>query len=277
MKRRKFLRTLSKVLAVVFALCLLVVLGSMAFPNKYPVACAIAGATGGVVLVALIVTCVLTNSPDKELKARRAHYSSLPREPITDFKAELAAVRQNFEADTDPQKNITEKVSYPNTDCSPYFNFSVLKNGKVYYAYLVEANTAVFKRKSTGMGLYPAVIVYGTDEYFEENPYALKKIAEYMFANRSNNILRDERSYFSNVKLENPLTEGRNVYMTTIFLYCPHLPFGYLSAAMFPVIAEPRMCTSVFVADSKYWTDGLVTNFMYNDLSDPTEQDPFGE
>ena len=115
-------------------------------------------------------------------------------------------------------------------------------------------------------------MVYSPDEYYESNPYELQKIAEALFDNRANNVLGNEAQLFSNIRINCE----REVYMTTIFFYRPHLPFGYMSGALLPVIADPANNPSVFAVDDTYWSDALVANFVNNDFS-YEEDEPFSE
>lgn len=209
-----------------------------------------------------VVGGVLMFTKSKNFKYRKERYALYPARTISDFNAELQKVRENFASDTNPKKNRVIKVTYPNF--KPNYDYDILTSGKICYAQLVEANNKLFK---DGADLAdPAVVIFSTDEYYAQNPLALKRISESVYANRRNNILRNERESFFNVKLPDALTEGRAVYMTTLAIYRENLPLGYLSGSIFPVIADPENSTAIFVVDAKYWTDDLIGNFVHGEI-----------
>ncbi|MDE6690332.1 MAG: hypothetical protein K2K04_00015, partial [Clostridia bacterium] len=121
-----------------------------------------------------------------------------------------------------------------------------------------EANNMLFTpQTNNSYDVLPAVFIYSTDPYFEEHPYDLQPISEKLSDDRANNILKNESEYFSNVKVDEKLTDGREVYMTTVMVSRAHLPLGYISANLVPLIADPLNCTSVFVVDVNYWSEDL--------------------
>ena len=144
-----------------------------------------------------------------QIAANRRKYDNLPYREIEDFKAELNAVRDNYAADSSPDKNTVPKLKF--TGAEKYFDFDVLNKGKIYYACLVQANNRLFKKTDNAYSVLPAVFVYSTEEYYEENPYALESIAGKIFEDRENNILKNETHYFTNVKVDESLTDGHEV------------------------------------------------------------------
>lgn len=191
-----------------------------------------------------------------KISANKRKYKNLPYREISDFKAELDKLRAAYAADNNPDKNKIPKSFYGSV--APYYDFSVLKSGKIYYGFLVEANNMLFTSPTHNTyDVLPAVFVYSTDPYFEEHPYDLQPISQKLFDNRENNILKNEKEYFHNIKVDESLTGGREVYMTTVMVSRAHLPLGYISGNLLPLIADPLNCTSAFVVDVKYWTEDL--------------------
>ncbi len=191
-----------------------------------------------------------------KISANLRKYKSLPYREISDFKAELEKLRAAYAADNNPDKNRIPKMRFKSA--APYFDFSVLKSGRIYYAYLVEANDMLFTPiRNNTYDVLPAVFVYSTDPHFEEHPYDLQPIAEKLFEDRANNILKNESEYFSNVKVDGKLTDGREVYMTTVMVNRAHLPLGHISGNLLPLIADPLNCTSAFIVDVNYWSEDL--------------------
>lgn len=200
----------------------------------------------------------------KELRARRAQmkgYRAYPFASCVDYKKELAIMREKFHADTRPNKNVPLLVKrYSNaTNC---YDYSVVAKGEVYYGVIVQANEELFRENQREMDS-GAVILYSTDEYYESHPFELRKIAEKIYAGKRFNILRNEWSFYSNLKLNPTLTDGRTVYMTTLIVYRLYLPTGYLSDAMFPIVAAPHASSTTLVLDSTYWSDIAIGNFVH--------------
>ncbi|MCH5350423.1 MAG: hypothetical protein J1F39_00445 [Clostridiales bacterium] len=211
-----------------------------------------------IAIVLLIIGYRFSFLIDKETAQRFEHYSAYPAKDVSDYRGELEAVRENFKKDTDAEKN---KIGvFPFIDSAPYYDFSVIKTGKIYYSYVVEANESLFINRRIDRMTLPAVVIYSTDPFYESNPLALKEIADSLFANRHQNFLRDESQFFTAKKLTDK--EGRTVYATTIMVYRKHLPLYCLSDALLPLIADPQNSTSVFFADCKYWTDNFIGDFV---------------
>lgn len=193
-------------------------------------------------------------------------YETYPIDASIDYQKELETVRANFNSEHTLTKNRIAIDPFPNSE--PFYDFSVIESGKVYYSYLVQANSYLFDNKKFAYLTHPAVVIYSTEEYFEKNPLALKKIAHSLFEDRKSNgwggkILNDEHWYFSNLQVPRELTDGHTVYMTTIMIYRRHLPLGYLSDSLLPIVASPPLKPAVFVVDVKYWTKPLIGNFVH--------------
>ncbi|MCH5157870.1 MAG: hypothetical protein J1F33_01610 [Clostridiales bacterium] len=224
-------------------------------------------------IVLLIIGYRFSFLIDKETAQLFERYSAYPAKNITDYRGELEFVRENLKKDTDPDKN---KIGvFPFAGSTPFYDFDVIKTGKIYYSYVVEANESLFFNRRIDRMTLPAVVIYGIDPYFESDPLALKEIADSLFENRNQNFLRDESQFFTAKKLTD--RQGRTVYATTVMVYRKHLPLYCLSDALLPIIADPQNSTSVFFADCKYWTDGLIGDFV-NGVARKKEYkiDPFG-
>lgn len=246
--------------AITFSFAFVIALFCISFPNKYLVPFIISAIIAVATFVSCITLNVLAGKPGKYLKEKRAQYARLTAVKDIDFKGELETVRSNYAADDYAYKNRIEKVRGIGTNT--LYDYSVLSKGKIVYGYIVEANSDIFKYKE-GMRVYPAVAVFGMDEYFETHPYALAKTAEELYANRNFNILANERNFFTSKKIADG--DGRELYVTTLLLYRPYLPVYTLQGALLPVIVDPTGCPSVFTVDSDYWTDALISNFICGD------------
>ena len=242
--------------------------GLLAGPNGDHAAvfwCAVAAEIIGLVLC--VTGFMIAWCPRYARPKNRQRYLSYAPDILIDCQAELETVRANFRADPDPKKNRIAVEAFENS--APHYDFSVIEKGKIYYAYLVEANRLLFEDKKFAMLTHPAVVLYSTEEYFEKNPTALKKLARYMFDNRNKKgwagkILSNETFYFSNLQVPPELADGHEIFMTTIMIYRRHLPLGYLTNSLLPIIANPLQSSAVFVVDVKYWTEALIGNFVHD-------------
>lgn len=218
-------------------------------------------------LIVLLVTVplaiagyVMAHNVTNTVKANMSRHLKVDEDPNPDFRKEIETVRENFAADTDPNKNMTLKGVGPN---KWLHDRSVIATGKIRYGYVVEANNEMFRFKDLQTVSLPGVVIYSTDEYYDSNPMALKKIAYELYRKKRSNELRNELRYFAATRLPDELTEGRAVYMTTIMFYRLHLPLGYLTDSLLPLVADPEH-TGVFVVDVKYWTGPLIGNFVHS-------------
>ena len=226
---------------------------NVGIPRAAIVAVMIAGIIAGLTMVAVGEWMYRARG---KISANKRKYKNLPYREISDFKAELEKLRAAYAADNAPYKNKIPKPPFKSV--AAYYDFSVLKSGTIYYGFLVEANNMLFTpQTNNSYDVMPAVFIYSTDPYFEEHPYDLQPVSEKLFNDRANNILRNESEYFSNIKVDGKLTDGREVYMTTVMVSRAHLPLGYISANLVPLIADPLHCTSVFIVDVQYWSEDL--------------------
>lgn len=279
MNRRKILLLTANIAGVVAAFGFIAAFYVYSRYDKSVFATFLAIGTLGV--AGYVTLRIIAAKTDKVLLARwqsylrLAHQKAEQAETVADtldYRAELSAVRKNFAADSSARKNRIAKPEFAGT--RPFCKYSVLSMGKIVYGCLVEANEKIFEPSHLVHGVYPAVVVYGTDDCFEQDPAALRAVAEDLFKNRHNNFLRNETEYFANKRLPHEWTNGKTVYCTTVLLYRYHLPIGCIRHphTILPVIVDPNGCTSVFVVDCKYWTDGLVSDYLFsNNYSDQSD------
>ncbi len=220
---------------------------------------------GGIIFIYLISTVIFDAAKDAK---RREAYLSYPLNPINDYKAELNQIRINFTADTNPEKNrVLGKYQSADAWAKPFYDNHAIDVGEIYYAVLVQANGKLFQKKKTNPVL-PGVVIYSTDEYFESDPNALKKIANALYADKAFNDLRFEDKFYTPTPLSTDLTDGRRVFISSVMIARKHLPQYKLTGqhTILPVIAAPQKSTSVFVADCKYWTNDLIAQFLNESL-----------
>ena len=276
MKRRVFLLTIVKIAAIILWCGVMALYWGIT--KKITAVIVVSSAVALSALFVVVLCAALAASPEKSVKMRWMNYYLSDEYHISGdiyYAAEIERVRRNYAEDTDPDRNLIAKPNF--AGAKPFCDFSVLKSGKIYYASLIEANGEIFDFSHNIHKVYPIAVVYGTDEYFDSDPAALKEIAEKLFADRARNFLKDETKYFSNIKLSKDLTGGREVYATIIMAYRYHLPFAVLEGdhSVFPIIADPKNSRSAFIVDCKYWSPPLIGEYL--GLKDEEYPDPFDE
>lgn len=263
MKKYSIGKTLSIVAVIIMMPCMF---GLFFGPNgEHPEIFwgAVAGMSLGIALT--LTGFLIAVLPSRATSVNTKDYQTYSPDTSIDYKREIKAVSANLTVDPDPKKNQIAYVYYPNA--KPFYDYDVIDSGKVYYGYVIEANHQLFQAKNVATLTCPAVVVYSTDKYFEENPLALKDIVAPMrkiqvVKNWANKILKNPTECFSSIQVPRSFTDGREIYMATVMVYRRHLPLGYLSDFMLPIVADPSSQTAAFVVDVKYWTKSLIGNFV---------------
>lgn len=202
------------------------------------------------------------NFADRELKQRWVSYVMIKRSEQVDYQEELIKTKNKYDQDSDNNKNI---IPNPNVrGVKQLLDFEVLKTGNIGYGCVVEANVKLFSPSKFVHQVLPAVFAYSFDEHYQKNPFELKEIAKEFYSKEKNNILKDQTKMFTNYKISDNLTGGKQVFATVILVYRKHLPWGGFPSPnlVVPVIAAPEKSTSAFILDSKYWSDNLIYDFL---------------
>ncbi len=212
-----------------------------------------------VALVLLPVGYFTSTRPDPELKERFQKYSALPETDISDYAAEIAAMREAFAAEKDHADSQFFIRPFAGSACVS--DFGVLSGGKVVWGCIVQANRTLYQNQRIDTLPVPAVILYSPDAYFDGDPLELKCIAERLYKGKEGNFLRNESTFFTNRRLSDAVTGGREVYASCIMAYRPHLPLYKATDNLFPVVASPSE-RSAFVLNLKYWTADFAAYYV---------------
>ncbi|MCK9480118.1 MAG: hypothetical protein M0R40_11600 [Firmicutes bacterium] len=142
-----------------------------------------------------------------------------------------------------------------------------LTQGQVYYASLVQANVALFQ---PGLQNHGAEILFSTDNYFDAQPLRLREIARELFQYKNKDakdipkhladiisIISNEHKYIFNVKVPTEITDGREVFITTLIIHRHHLPKRKLVSGLFPIIALPDKVNACMVLPKRFWTEEM--------------------
>lgn len=142
--------------------------------------------------------------------------------------------------------------------------YILLKEGKVVWAHIVQANELLFKFFPRGD--YPAAIVFSTDPLVAEHPYILADMARkiYSYKNKPEESVPEEyRQIAKCITNEYDRTsftiytehEGQPVAIQFIpvLIFRKLLPSGRLCGSFIPVLATPNSKT-VLTLPKRYWT-----------------------
>lgn len=225
----------------------------------------------------LVYIKIISKHPPRKMIKRWRAYLEIKEGEITDYAAELDAVKRNYSADSSKSKNKFEKPVI--SDVQSFCDFSTLGSGEIYYGCLVRANELLFNPSENTDEAMPAMLIYSRDEHFKSAPEDLIEIADALYENRANNTLRYETLYHFNEKLDDELTNGREVLLTDVLICRAHVPMGMLGGLrIIPIIANPEKSKSCFVVDCKYWTNKLIHAYITtgSDAEDDGPPDTYG-
>lgn len=215
-----------------------------------------------------------------------------------DFKIEIETMRQNFIRGNKKIGRLPTKPAWmtANETLSKIYDElpELAETGKIHYACIVQANAILFK--AFPQFNCPANIIFGTDEYYDDNIYELTAIAKTLYNYKGvdgapDNIKKitdsitdeHERLYniklpdikdikpgvfiqtimnrLYNIKLPDSIDIKPDVFFTTIMIYRKYLPGRKLSGSIFPVITNPKNLQSAMILPQKYWSSVFVDFF----------------
>ena len=143
----------------------------------------------------------------------------------------------------------------------PMLQMKFFKEGKVALGALVQANELLFKRGSDNC---PANYIYTRDPYYTEHTEEFHALAMDLFQTKGEagfipsiqklaDILADEEECTYCYKLPRNVTEGREVYFTTIMVDRDHLPGKKLAEGLKPMLILPYSKPDAMILPYWYW------------------------
>ena len=148
----------------------------------------------------------------------------------------------------------------------------VFQNGKIYYAYLVQANEILFDKGKTDA---PANILYSTHPIAEKYPEFLMDIGSEMYYYKGKTeeeipeslrnvvrIITDEYERSSidfSLNMPNPenpdeIIENIDVHFRTVMIFRKDLPDRVLRGSFLPILAATSHSSAVLILPKEYWT-----------------------
>lgn len=141
---------------------------------------------------------------------------------------------------------------------------TLLQQGEIVYAKIVQANSILFKRFPSLD--CPAHIIYSTDSFFDKNPEILYDVAShiYSYKGQAPDIVPDEWKEVARVITDEYDRKGFSFtlnidghsyefYMISTMIYRKLLPKGKLCGNIIPILTVPK-CKQVLILPRKYWT-----------------------
>lgn len=142
--------------------------------------------------------------------------------------------------------------------------YVLLKEGKIAWAHIVQANDLLFKFFPRGD--YPATIVFSTDPVVVEHPYILADMARkiYSYKNKPDEFVPEEHRQIARcITNEYDRTsftvytehEGHTlaIQLIPVLIFKNFLPMGRLRGGFLPVLTTPNSKT-VLTLPKQYWT-----------------------
>jgi len=140
---------------------------------------------------------------------------------------------------------------------------NTLKNGRVTWGYIVQANMLMFKKGSDNC---PGEMVYSL---VDSNPSDLQRIAGNLFSlkgTRPNDpellpiaeYLTDEYIRVYGLNVPNVISQSLPCKISTTYFVRKHLPGGRIYKPLMPLVVNPDLPSVVTPLPGKYWPDELI-------------------
>jgi len=142
----------------------------------------------------------------------------------------------------------------------------ILQHGRIVWGHIVQANMNLFYLLP---GDAPATAIYSLDSRFDEDPQPLKEIAKKIYELKGktqdnsslvniSNFITNEMARPSKEVVPSVLAGDTQYLLTTIMVMRKHMPFGFLSARLLPLVVAPGQSEWSFVLPARYWPTALI-------------------
>ena len=143
---------------------------------------------------------------------------------------------------------------------------NLLCEGRVVWGSLVQANVGIFQ---PGVNDLPATYIFSTEDYFKNNPNHLLEISNRIFklkgaisgdtlidatAERITDEYKDSCGY----PIPYRLTEGHDVYMSSVFLFRSYLPERRLTSRILPLLVNVPHNGLALPLPLNFWSDQMI-------------------
>lgn len=143
----------------------------------------------------------------------------------------------------------------------------LLLRGRVVWGALVQANALLFEPGSMD---HPADIVYGVGAGWDDRPDVVAMVASEIGDLKGTEPDHPDLQWIAwhttnemDRALKTPLpprlSRGSEMYLATIVIQRKHLPHGYLTGGLFPLIINPEETPCAMILPARYWPSELVS------------------
>ncbi len=164
----------------------------------------------------------------------------------------------------DPRVFMTAESFLADTAKEAYEN--LLKQGKPVWGSLVQANSMIFE---WGQHNLPASYIYSPEDYFGDNPNHLLEISNRIFALKGTqtgdaaldalaNRITDERKDSFSYPVPYQVTDGHEVYLTSVMLFRESLPEGRLTSRLLPLLVDPPNNGLALPLPLMFWSKKMI-------------------
>lgn len=147
--------------------------------------------------------------------------------------------------------------------CDPFKQRKFYTEGKVALGVLVQANEKLFQK---GIFDLPANYIYTTDMYYYDHPEELIDLAYALFDTKGGHgylpsiqtladILEDEIERVFAYKLPRNITEGRDVYFTSVLVCRKHLAEKKIVGKVTPLIVLENEQPDAMILPHWFWAE----------------------
>lgn len=142
----------------------------------------------------------------------------------------------------------------------------LLLRGRVVLCARIMANRTLYHITSTPSSS-AMLVVWSADPFFEENADELAMVASEAGALKNTSpdensdlapiaaLITDEMARTQNVPLPPSLTDGREVFLSSLIAWRAHLPMGFLSGTFMPLLVLPEETPAALIVPGRFWSD----------------------
>lgn len=147
------------------------------------------------------------------------------------------------------------------------------EHGRIAFGCVVQANKRLFSMGNSYN--CPANFIYTYDEYYYENPDKFHELAHDIYClKESENELSAEKKYISellfseykrdfHIPVPDSMTEGHEVFLTTVMVDRDHIPMHKLCNFFYPMLTLENDSPDAIILPVWYWSGNFIYDFNF--------------
>ena len=190
-----------------------------------------------------------------------------------DAKKNIDILRSTFAQNKDWR---VDKISKPGwlIDDSPFPMFdeaqALYSEGKIVYGSILMANSLLSMDYEYGISISnPGYVIYSMNPYYDENPNELLLLAEKIYSYRYKNIvpfemqifvelMEHENDSYYNIQVPLEMTDGREVFVTSVLFQRNHLPLLKIGGRLLPVFADSENLSTCLPVPKRHFNPEMM-------------------